>query len=130
MNPYYETYMREFSFCPFLPWEDQKEADKRRMQELYPTLARQIMPLVEETCDRLEYDGSFMFDVYPDRFYLFRLVNQIYETLDKRQFLSDLEVQTVESGQNWLKDFISVLLLNEMYRRRCRRNDRRGNRLY
>ena len=66
MNPYYEKYMREASqsagaysvypFCPMCPWEDEKAKDQKRVQELYPALARQIQPLVEEACDRMEYD--------------------------------------------------------------------------
>ncbi len=140
MNPYYEKYMREtipsantypvYPFCPMCPWEDEKERDQRRMQELYPTLARQIQPLVEEECDRMEYDGSFMFDEMPDRLQIRRICRRIYDQVDKRNLEEDMMMQSVDSTQEWLKDLITVMLLNEMYQRRCRRRDRRCNWLY
>ena len=65
MNPYYEPYMQgqnpapytssypPYPFYSFLPWEDEKLRDQRRFKELYPSVARQIQPLVEEA-------GEFM----------------------------------------------------------------------
>ena len=75
---------QSYPFYPFLPWADEKTRDRRRFQELYPSLARQIQPLVEEACDRMEYEGSFMFDEYPDKLLLRRLSRRIYEKLDKK----------------------------------------------
>ena len=140
MNPYYEKYMREASrsagtypvypFCPMCPWEDEKAKDQRRVQELYPALARQIQPLVEEACDRMEYDGSFMFDEYPDQLQIRRVCTWIYDQVDKSNLEEDMMMQSVDSHQEWLRDLITVMLLNEMYQRRCRRRDRRCNWVY
>ncbi|MCI8996389.1 MAG: hypothetical protein HFI30_12035 [Lachnospiraceae bacterium] len=140
MNPYYEKYMREASqsagaysvypFCPMCPWEDEKAKDQKRVQELYPALARQIQPLVEEACDRMEYDGSFMFDEYPDQLQIRRVCSWIYDKVDKSNLQEDMMMQSMESGQEWLRDLVAVMLLNEMYQRRCRRRDRRCNWLY
>lgn len=133
MNPYYEPYpylktYPTYRLCPLSPWEDEKTRDQRRFQELYPALARQIQPLVEEECDRLEYDGSFMFDEYPDRLQIRRMVRRIYDKTDKREYQDDLMMQ--ETRGNWMEDFIAMMLLNEMYQRRCRRRDRRCNWMY
>lgn len=140
MNPYYEKYMHNpyrpadwyptYPFYSVCPWEDEKTKDQKRLQELYPRLARQIQPLVTEECDRMEYDGSFMFDVYPDRLQLMRITDRIYDQVDKKHIQEDLMMQSVDSHSVWLKDLISVMLLNEMYQRRCRRRDRRSNWLY
>ncbi|MCI8416213.1 MAG: hypothetical protein HFI33_01720 [Lachnospiraceae bacterium] len=140
MNPYYEKYMRGsipaagvypvYPFCPMCPWEEEKEKDQKRVQELYPALARQIQPLVEEECDRMEYDGSFMFDEYPDQLQIRRVCRRIYDQVDKRNLEEDMMMQSVDSNREWLHDLITVMLLNEMYQRRCRRRDRRCNWLY
>lgn len=111
-------------FYPLLPWEDEKARDERRFRELYPALARKIQPLTGRACDMLEYDGSFMFDEYPDQLQIRRLSRQIYDQLDKSEYRDDLMMQEVD-GRNWLEDFVTILLLDEMYRRRCRRRDRR-----
>ena len=79
---------------------DEKTRDKRRFQELYPSLARQIQPLVEEACDRMEYEGSLMFDEYPDKLLIRRMVRSIYEKLDKGAYQDELAAQE-NTGKNW-----------------------------
>ena len=138
MTPYYDQYMQgqnpypyfnpfpAYPFCPMCPWEDEKVRDQRKFKELYPALARQIQPLVEEECDRMEYDGSFMFDEYPDQLQIRRISRRIYDKMDKRDYQDDLMMQEI-GGRNWMEDFVTMMLLNEMYQRRCRRRDRRCN---
>ena len=134
MTPYYEPYpyfnpYQPSSFCPIRPWEDEKARDQRKFRELYPALARQIQPLVEEECDRMEYDGSFMFDEYPDQLQIRRVSRRIYSKLNKKDYEDDLMMQET-NGRNWMEDFVTMMLLNEMYQRRCRRRDRRCNWMY
>ena len=43
------------------------ERDLEYLQQMYPAEAREMQHLVEEECDRLEYEGSMMYDEYPDR---------------------------------------------------------------
>ncbi len=141
MNPYYEPYMQGqqpdpyhspysgYPFCALRPWEDEKERDQRRFKELYPALARQIQPLVEEACDQMEYDGSFMFDEYPDQLQIRWVSRHIYEKMDKKDYQDELMMQET-GGRNWLEDFVTIMLLNEMYHRRCRRRDRRCSWMY
>lgn len=141
MNPYYEQYLQgqnptlfyqafeRYPFCPLCPWEDEKARDQRKFRELYPALARQIQPLVEEECDRMEYDGSFMFDEYPDQLQIRRISRRVYDRLNKKDYQDDLMMQET-NGRNWMEDFVTMMLLNEMYQRRCRRRDRRCNWMY
>ncbi len=125
---YFGAY-QPYPFYPYLPWADEKTRDKRRFQELYPSLARQIQPLVEEACDRMEYEGSLMFDVYPDKLLIRRMVRSIYEKLDKGAYQDELAAQE-NTGKNWTEEYVAVLLLNEMYQRRCRRRERRYGSLF
>lgn len=46
-------------------WE--MEEDNAYLNYLYPQVTRQIREFTEEACDKLEYEGSLMFDVYPDK---------------------------------------------------------------
>ena len=90
---------------------------------MYPALGRQIQPLVEEECDRMEYDGSFMFDEYPDKLGIMRIVNRIFDRVKLEEAScaeGDMDCNKYPDDP-WLKDTIMVLLLNEMYRRRQRR---------
>ena len=81
--------MQQYQYAPQVPFymsypqniymtELEYDRDMERMKELYPEEAKQIQGLVEEECDKLEYEGSMMFDEYPDRLMLSRLCNKIY----------------------------------------------------
>ena len=129
--------------------EMEDQSDVRYMKELYPDLARRIQVLVDEECDRMEYDGSMMYDEYPDRVMIYRIVQQILEKLLAEGELdlaempvngemggSDADTQPVEAMQNnncrggncrntQFEDLIQVILLNEIFKRRRSRRDRR-----
>lgn len=48
-------------------------------------MARRLQPYVEECCDRLEYEGSMMYDEYPDRLSLLRKSQEVWEQAQKRE---------------------------------------------
>lgn len=90
------------------------QQDMERMKELYPEAARRIQDLVEEECDKMEYEGSLMFDEYPDRLMLRRICDRIYQKVSQ-QMEQDMTAQNVGT-----RNLIEVLLFNEMFNRRCR----------
>ena len=60
--------------CPvFFDREWEQERDLRIMQSYYSGRTAEIQKLVERECDRMEYDGSMMFDDYPDKFMMRRI---------------------------------------------------------
>lgn len=90
---------------------------------------------MEDECDRMEYEGSMMFDECPDKLMLRRIRNRIYDNVkqleDGDEGLTSMELDRGRRrrGQdNWLPDLIDVLLFHEMYKRRCRH--RRCKRFY
>lgn len=123
------------------------ERDRRRLQSMYPQTAKLLLPAVEEVCDRMEYEGSPMFDETPDRTTIYRFRDQILVQM-QGQLADQLPVQTpiqpresalsMQSrgpgqerpgmaqpgqggpGSNLLGDLIQVMLLDEIHQRRCR----------
>ena len=87
--------------------------DSRRLQELYPIMARRLQPYVEEVCTRLEYPGSMMYDEYPDRLSLLRQAKSVWEEARAQEHFEEPEPKWEQ-----LQDLIGVLLLQEMLRRR------------
>ena len=80
--------MQQYQYAPQLPFymsypqnmymtELEYERDMERMKELYPEDVKQIQSLVEEECDKMEYEGSMMFDEYPDRVMLKAICDRI-----------------------------------------------------
>ena len=111
--PFYMSYPMQNLYLT----EMEYEKDMERMKELYPREIKRLVEAVEEECDKMEYEGSLMFDEYPDRFMMQQIAERIYEKMDSTP---------ARGPQDDLRHLIGVLLNNEMYRRRCRH--RRCNR--
>ena len=114
---------------------------------MYPDAAKLLLPLIEEACDRMEYEGSPMFDAYPDQTTVWQIQERIKEQAEpqipqqaEQEPRQEQEPEAVFSmqyqgrrrgrpGQDWLGDMIRVMLLQEMHHRRCR-HDRCRRRRY
>lgn len=108
------------------------ERDLRRLQSMYPDTVKLLLPYVEEECDRMEYEGSPMFDEYPDRSTICRIEERILE--QAKDCFAEKEAQEPEEalsmqyskphigslGGSRARDLARVLLLNEIYHRRRR----------
>lgn len=130
--PFYMAY-------PFIPMFDQEmdqEKDLQVMKSYYSRRAARIQEKVERECDRMEYDGSMMFDEYPDKFMMEHLCRKIEKEVMEEEAQDgegDMDLQSMQGGRdrgrgNDVRDLIGVLLFNEMFRRRCRH--RRCRRFY
>ncbi|MCI8372478.1 MAG: hypothetical protein HFI75_08790 [Lachnospiraceae bacterium] len=128
--PYYMAY----PYPMFMQGEDDDERDLEKLQSMFPKAAQMIQPVVEEECDRMEYDGSLMFDEYPDKLMMERLIENIYQRVQSsgtEENYDEAEEDSVFATQcrncngnrfgDGLQDLISVMLFEEMHRRRCRR---------
>ena len=105
------------------------DRDMDYFKQLYPNSARRIQKEINNECDMLEYDGSVMFDEYPDRVTLDRIIDRIYERVQDMDETPQVEAKSFyyapRRRQNLLRDFVSILLLNELFNRRRRYRSRR-----
>lgn len=110
--PYYMAYP-----MPLL-YDDERmnRRDYDYMKSVYPKTAKRLIPYIEEECDRLEYDGSMMYDEYPDQLQLRLLCRRIYDKAKDGE----------ENPGPWLNEMIQVMAYQELcQRRRERRVHRR-----
>ena len=119
------NYMMEYD-------DEQYNKDCMYMYSLYPEMSREILGYVKAICDREEYEGSPMFDEYPDKLRVQKMVDDIYgmaaylENMYRPIMEEDEEIHAQEHcvscrGQdNWLKNLVTALLINEMHQRRRR----------
>lgn len=98
--------------------------DMDYVREMYPMTFSRLQELVEKECNRQEFAGSMMYDEYPDKLGISRIVQNIFNEIKKDEENCVGDECTKYPDDTWLKDIITVLLLNEMYRRRRRRNGR------
>ena len=85
------------------------------MNSWYPQNARELRDHIREECDLLDYQGSRIYDEYPDRLQLRFMTKRIYERAQEEE----------ENPGVWLLDLIQVMLCQELLLRRRERREKR-----
>ena len=122
--PYYMAYPMPMQYDD----ERMERRDFEYMKSMYPMAVKRILPFVEEECDRMSYEGSMIYDEYPDQLQLYLMCNRIYDRVKKEASKErmGLEMQVTPNDEG-LRDLVQILLFQELFRRRNRhrRNRRR-----
>ena len=112
--PFYMTYPEVRS--PYSQQDNMR--DLEYLQQMYPLEVRRYQRRVAEILDRMDYEGSMIYDEYPDRFSLERMAKNIVTILQREEREAAVENPTPPEKWVWLQDLILVLLYNEVYKRR------------
>ena len=126
---------------------DELLRDIEYMKEMYPDDIKKISAVVEDECDKLEYEGSPMLVEYPDREEMRRIARKVYngintdETLSERYRICDNNISDAEQEDPpyvpdgpgdvncVVRGIIEMLVCNEFCVRRDRHR-RRKKRFY
>ena len=94
------------------------EREWRILKSWYSGEILQVQEAVERACDELDYEGSWLYDEYPDRGRMEEMQEKIQRELERdgEAAVEAEERRRRRRGDNLLK----VLLSNEIFRRRCR----------
>lgn len=91
-------------------YEPKREAmllqDLDYLQQMYPGQVKRFQRRIAEMLDKTDYEGSMIYDEYPDRYCLQALAGSMLKALEKEE--EDPPTQ----------DIVQVLLLTEIYKRR------------
>lgn len=98
------------------------ESDYSYLKYLYPDICSKINEFIEDECDRLEYDGSPIFDAYPDKITMQRLALKILKKCNEK------DPDTFPMDNTHMRDLVEILLCHEILFRRNRYRNRK--RLY
>lgn len=79
--------------------------DLEYLQQLYPADVKRFQKRIAEVLDKTDYEGSMIYDEYPDRYSLRAMAGSIQKILQKEE-------------NPPTEDMIQVLLYNEIYKRR------------
>lgn len=112
--PFYMTYQTPW----FVREEDNVLKDLDYLQQMYPAQAKKCQQRIAEIVDKMDYDGSMIYDEYPDRWQLYRLAENIVEIMKREEFESESEERTSPEKWEWMADMVQILLFCEIYRRR------------
>ncbi len=98
--------------------EDSVTRDLEYLQQMYPAQAKKFQKLIAETLDHIDYEGSMIYDEYPDKWQIYRLTQMITDKIKGAG-----EEGPVEEDWNKTTEFVQILLCYEIYRRRhCNNN--------
>lgn len=122
--PYYMAYPMP------LQYDDERieRRDFEYMKSMYPMTVKRILPYVEAECDRMSFEGSMIYDEYPDGLQIRLMCNRIYDKVRKQKPYDDVEMEMqILQGDERFRDLIQILLFQELFHRRNRhrRNRRR-----
>ncbi len=84
---------------------------------LYPNKVSEIQMAIDDICDKMEYDGSLMFDECPDKVSVERIVDNLCSSGNIKCSSNDCG----ECGNKWFKELVQVMFCNEMSYRKNRR---------
>lgn len=100
--------------------EDIKRMEKEQelMFSYLPEEYRRMQRKVEEACDRMEYEGSRMYDERPDGNAIRQMSRRILEQLQAES--DGMSEDTKEKDSRYQEDMVCCFLCNEMFRRRYR----------
>lgn len=95
------------------PWsgEDDFSRDREYMRRFGAKHSRDLIPWIEDVCDEEEYDGSCMYDEYPDVMALERMAEKAYDRAGRPE------------PEMWVKELMKSMIYNEICYRRCRRRE-------
>lgn len=105
-------------------WEEEDTAsrDLDYLVQLYPEQAKKYRQRISRMLDGMDYQGSMIYDEYPDRLALLRLAESVQARIRQEEEEEQGRETSVEDSRD-RKTLIQILLYYEIFRRR-RRNGR------
>ncbi len=107
--PFYMTYPLPL----YYQQEDTVTRDLEYLQQMYPAEAKKYQKVIVETLDHIDYEGSMIYDEYPDKWQIYRLTQIITDKIKESE-----KEEAQDKNWEWITEFIQVLLAYEIYRKR------------
>ena len=125
---YYRPFPNYPGYQQYRNWdqlsEDRVLEDLEYLQQMYPTYAKRYQVKVKDIMDRMDYDGSMIYDQYPDRWQLERLVKSIMTILKNEENARNPQQNVADDAKwAWIQELITVLLYYEILKRRQKRQN-------
>ena len=120
IQPFYMSYSLPY----FMQEEDSVLKDLEYLQQIYPSQAKALQRRIVELLDMMDYEGSMLYDEYPDKWQLYRLAESIVDILRREEEENMEMVHTSPEKWEWIGDMVQIVLYYEIYKRRHGR--RRG----
>lgn len=118
--PFYMTYPLPMYYQE----EDSIIRDLEYLQQMYPSEAKRYQKTISDILDKLDYEGSMIYDEYPDKWQIYKLSRDILDRIKREEEQQNPDKKMSAEKWEWLGDMVQILLFYEIYKRR--HNTRRG----
>lgn len=102
--------------------EDTITRDLEYLQQMYPAKAKRYQKIIADILNTMDYEGSYIYDEYPDKWQLYKLTQAIMDRIRKMEGENsggENAAGEENSGQwEWTEEFVQVLLYYEIYKKR------------
>lgn len=95
---------------------EQSYPDVAFLKTMYPPSVIPLYERISDAADRLEYEGSFMFDEYPDRELVLKFIRDIAVEFEQ-------PAPSAESPNTYFYELVAVMVINEFIHRRIRKRE-------
>jgi len=116
--PFYMTYPVRYG----IDREESLLRDLEYLQNTYPAEVKCIANRVAEVLDRVDYEGSMIYDEYPDGYSIGRMAHMIADIVQKEERQREDSQKTMVLDdpvkKEWMEYLCRVLLSDEIYKRR------------
>lgn len=142
--PFYMGYQGYGQWAqPGIVSEDRILEDLEYLQQMYTTYARKYQNTIGSVVDKMDYDGSFIYDQYPDKLTIQRMVESVVAVIrtneetasgDQEQGAqpnvagSDMTDRALteqapwREKEPWIRELVTVLTYYEILARRRKKN--------
>lgn len=129
--------------------EDRILEDMEYLQQMYPTYAKNYQSVISSVADKMDYEGSFIYDQYPDKLSIQRMVSSVMTVIkanedkenddvdaqrgkmteDSMLVTADTLTERAPWGEKepWIRELVTVLMYYEILGRRKRRQKKYWN---
>ena len=116
--PFYMTYPLPLYYQE----EDTATRDLEYLQQMYPAEAKKYQKVIAGILDKLDYEGSMIYDEYPDRWQMYKLSQDILDRIRRQEEKENPDVVFSKEKWEWMSDLVQIVLFYEVYKRRHNRH--------
>lgn len=125
-------------------FEDRMIEDMEYLQQMYPTYAKKYQSVIKSAVDKVDYESSFIYDQYPDKLSIQRMVSGVMEVIRRNEEKEALDADDARNGENdgitnntadaalterapwsekepWIMELVTVVMYYDILGRRKRR---------
>lgn len=109
--------------------EDRIIEDLEYLQQMYPSYAKKYQSVIGSVVDKMDYDGSFIYDQYPDKLTMQRMVSSIMTIIKSNEEGENNEATNETPSERvpwqekepWIRELVTLVMYYEILARRRKR---------